>query len=118
MARASCLNRESVAAPRAVRPQHLHRQPALEIGVDDLVDLGEAAATQSRMTRYWRPERAGEPVDPVGLRRATRRRQVAAAEEGETARARSGGSRCSPRAGGRGRTSRPAAAERLQRKRK
>ena len=87
---------ERTRPPGQVRPQHLHRQPALKIGVDDFVDLGEATATHETDHPVGGPERAGEPIDAIIVRRPTREPAGRRRRAGPDFRGHTGGSRCFP----------------------
>jgi hypothetical protein len=47
--------------PRDVGPQHLYREPALQLLVPHLVDLGEPTAAQQPADLILRAQRGGEP---------------------------------------------------------
>ena len=46
--------------PRDIGPQHLHREPALELFVPDLVDLGEPSRSYEPLHFVLCTESAGE----------------------------------------------------------
>ena len=75
---------EGGRAPGDVVPQHLHRQPSLQVLVADLVHLGETAASEQAHHAVLAPERPRQGVP--ALRRPQRRagRQVRSAEQGQT----------------------------------
>ena len=53
--------------PRHVGPQHLHRQPAIQLDVADLEDVGEAALRESAHHDILGAKRLAQRVDELGI---------------------------------------------------